>query len=65
MPFMEYSKLVKDVSRNSKIGHCINNFPIIDKRESYFQGLGYDRLDFNNTVFLCTRSIHNNPQLLK
>ena len=56
VPFMEFSKEEKTLGRNSKIGHCINNFPIISKREVFFLGVGYDRLEHNNTVLLYTRS---------
>ena len=65
MPFMESSSLEKIVSRNCRIGHCINNFPILAKRESFFQGIGYDRMEHNNTVFMYTRSLNSRLDLQK
>lgn len=62
-PFMVYSKEEKRIARNSKIGHSINEFPILSTREAFFQGIGYNRLDTNNTLFLYTRSVHNRPDL--
>jgi hypothetical protein len=32
MPFMEKSAEVKSISRNCKIGHIVNDFPILSKR---------------------------------
>lgn len=65
MPFMEKSKEVKEVSRNCKIGHIVNDFPIISKREAFFQGLGYDRMKHNNSILLFSRSLHNRLDLQK
>ena len=63
MPFMDTSRLEKAVARNCRIAHCINDFPIIAKRESFFQGIGYDRLKHNNTIFMYTRSLHDRQDL--
>lgn len=41
---MESSKELKVCARNAKIGHCMNNLPLIAKREAFFFGIGYDRL---------------------
>jgi len=60
---MEHSKEEKTISRNSKIGHTINNLPIISKREAFFLGVGYDRLEYNNTVMLYTRSFTDDLKL--
>lgn len=32
VPFMEFSKEEKTLSRNAKIGHVVNNLPFISKR---------------------------------
>ena len=60
---MEHSKQEKIVSRNCRIGHSINNFPILSKREAFFQGIGYDRMDHNKTVILYSRSLNDRPDL--
>lgn len=65
VPFMKYSKCEKNVARNIKIGHTINDLPIIAKREAFFLGVGYDRLDYNNTVMLYTRSFTEDLELQK
>lgn len=61
IPFLVFSKEVKTLGRNSKIGHVISDFPFLSRREAFFQGAGYDRLDTNDTIFVFTRSIHNRP----
>ena len=48
-----------------KIGNFIVDIPVLSSREAFFQGIGYDRLKTNGTIFLYTRSIHNRPDLLK
>ena len=63
MPFMEYSKLEKVVSRNCRVAHCINNFPLITKRQSFFQGIGYNRMNHNKSIFMYTRSLHERKDL--
>jgi len=65
MPFMKVSKQEKIVDRNCRIGFTENHIPIVSVREAYFQGIGYNRLHKNNTLFLFTRSIHNRPDLQK
>lgn len=65
IPFVVESKLEKQIDRNSIIGHVVNDFPIISKREAFFQGTGYDRLNFNDTIFIFSRSIHSRPDLLE
>ena len=47
LPFNELSRHEKNFSRNCKIGYSVNNYPILSKREVYFQGIGYDRLQTN------------------
>ena len=63
MPFMKVSRQEKIVARNCRIGYTENHIPILSVREAFFQGIGYNRLNYDNTVFLCTRSIHNRPDL--
>lgn len=63
MPFMIKSEQVKQLSRNCKIGHVVNDFPILSKREAFFQGIGYDRIQHDNSIFFYTRSIHNRKDL--
>jgi hypothetical protein len=62
---MKYSKQAKSISRNTRIGHTINDLPILSKREVFFLGVGYDRLDYNNTIMLYTRSFTENLELQK
>lgn len=54
VPFMKSSKELKVCARNAKIGHCINDFPLLSKREAFFFGIGYDRLDHNGSIFIYT-----------
>ncbi len=63
MPFMEHSREVKEISRNCKIGHIVNKFPILSKREAFFQGIGYDRMQHDSTILLYSRSLHNRADL--
>ncbi len=63
IPFNKVSRQEKIFSRNCRIGYNLNNYPFIAKREAFFQGIGYNRLDDTNELFLFTRSIHNNPDL--
>jgi hypothetical protein len=63
MPFMETSKLEKIVARNCRIGHAVNNIPLLAKRESFFQGIGYDRISHNGTFFLYSRSLNGRDEL--
>lgn len=48
-----------------KIGNFIVEVPILPSREAFYEGVGYDRLSTNRTIFLYIRSIHNQPELLK
>ena len=43
----------------------ILNFPIVAKREAYFEGKAYFRLKTKKDIFLYTRSIHDKPELQK
>lgn len=61
IPFVVYSKEVKALGRNSKIGHIMIEIPFLSRREAFFQGAGYNRLDTNDTIFVFTRSIHDRP----
>jgi hypothetical protein len=61
MPFMKISRTEKMLGRNSRLGYAVNEFPILDKREAFFQGIGYDRLSENGTIFLYSRTLHNRP----
>jgi hypothetical protein len=63
IPFMEVSRLEKVVSRNCRVGYSLSNLPLLTRREAFFQGMGYNRLHANNTLFLFTRSIHNRPDI--
>lgn len=65
IPMVEYSKEEKVVARNMKIGNFVVDVPILSSREAFYQGVGYDRLSTNGTIFLYIRSIHNKPDLLK
>lgn len=65
IPMVEYSKEERAVARNMKIGNFIVDIPILSSREAFYQGIGYDRLNTNGTIFLYIRSIHNQPHLLR
>lgn len=62
---VQYSKEEKILARNMKIGNFVVDVPVLSSREAFYQGVGYDRLGTNGTVFLFIRSIHNDPDLLK
>lgn len=51
------------MARNCRIGYAQSHFPILSVREAFFQGIGYNRLHHNNTLFLYTRSLHNRPDI--
>ena len=63
MPFMKESTVTKMVARNNRLCHSLNKLPFIYSREAHFQGIGYDRMNFNKTVLIYSRSIHNRPDL--
>ena len=63
MPFMAESRTEKLIARNNKIGYSMNDFPILAKREAFFQGIGYDRMDHNQTILLYSRTLHSRPDL--
>lgn len=65
MPFMKVSRTEKVLGRNSRIGYSVNDFPILDKREAFYQGIGYDRVSHNGTIFAFSRTLHNRPDLQK
>ena len=47
-PFLEISREEKEVARNCRIGYTLNHIPFFTKRESFFQGVGYSRLNHKN-----------------
>lgn len=65
IPFVKVSTQEKEVSRNCRIGYSQNHIPFMSVREAFFQGIGYNRLDANGSLFLLTRSIHNREDLQK
>ena len=65
MPFMAESRTEKIISRNNKLGYCVNDFPILAKREAFFQGVGYDRMNHNQTILLYSRTLDSRPDLQK
>lgn len=63
-PFLEVSRQEKEVARNCRIGYTLNHMPLFTKRESFFQGIGYSRLNTpSKELFLFTRSIHDKPNI--
>ena len=62
-PYCESSTLLRNPSRNSKIGHVVMNFPLITRRQAYFQGSAYFRFNHSKDIFVYTRSIHDKPHL--
>ncbi len=60
MDEVKISREEKNLDRNHKIGYSLYDLPIISCREAFFDAIGYDRLKHNNTLFMFSRSIHNN-----
>lgn len=65
IPFVKVSQTEKEVARNCRIGYSQNHIPFLSVRETFFQGIGYNRLEKDGTLFLYTRSIHNREDLQK
>lgn len=63
IPFLEISRQEKIINRNCRIGYAVSGVPLLTKREAFFQGLAYDRLQENGTVFMYTRSLHDREDL--
>lgn len=63
VPFVKVSRQEREVARNSRIGYTQMHFPILTVREAFFEGIGYNRLYHDNSLFLFTRSIHNRKDL--
>ena len=60
---MKVSREEKKVSRNCRIGFTENHIPFFSVREAFFQGIAYNRLKKDGSLFLYTRSIHNRQDL--
>lgn len=60
---MKVSSLEKRIGRNSRIGYAQSDIPFFSIREAFFQGVGYNRLHHNNSLFMSTRSIHDREDL--
>jgi hypothetical protein len=65
-----YTELISDIKEsreekyfalNHKIGYCLYDMPILSCRETYYEGIGYSRLNHNNTIFSYSQSISNQP----
>lgn len=63
LPFCKKAYLVKDCGRNSKVGYAVLDFPVISKREAFFQGSAYNRLNHTKEIVFYCRSIHDKPHL--
>lgn len=59
IPDIKLSREEKYIQRNHKIGYCLFDLPILSMREAIFEGVGYNRLEHNNTIFIYSQSIHN------
>jgi len=62
IPTITNSKEEKYVDRNHKLGYCVFDFPILSQREAFFEGIGFNRLNHNGTIFMYCQSINDRPE---
>lgn len=65
IPDIKVSREEKYIGRNHKIGYCLFDLPILSMREAVFEGVGYNRLEHNNTIFIYSQSIHNRQDICR
>ena len=63
IPGIKESKEVAYLTRNRRLGYSLFDFPVINYREAFFLGSGYDRLNHNDSILMFNQSIHNRPDL--
>lgn len=59
VPFVASSIMMKRLNKMSWAGYAKMNLPVITDRETYFYGEGFDRLDYNGTILLLSKTIQN------
>ena len=69
-----YAQLIPDIiesreekyfAKNHKIGYSKFDFPILSIREAVYEGVGYNRLNHNKTIFIYSQYLQNPQDLCK
>ena len=63
IPDIKESREGKYIGRNHKIGYCLYDLPLLSLREAVFDAVGYNRLNYNNSIFMYSQTIHDKPDL--
>lgn len=65
VPFCDESFTIKKVKRAEKLAYIKVGLPIISDRDGYIDGMGIDRLDVDETIVICCKTIHHSNQLMQ